>query len=71
MAYRGGGMALLILTPLLEKKWSASHPCRFTAGEETQIPTEQEVWWAPKPSGPLQKKKIHCPYRESKKDSSV
>lgn len=70
--WRGGGdMTLLILNLVIGWKWSASHPCRFTAGEETHIPKEQEDWWVPKTSGTLQKRKIHCPYRESKKDSSV
>jgi hypothetical protein len=34
-------------------EWSASHPCRFTHGHESLIPTGYEAVWVPEPAGTL------------------
>ena len=40
------GCYLFLISSLQESKLSASRPDRFTPGNESPVPTEQEVWWA-------------------------
>jgi hypothetical protein len=38
---------VFLISALVVREWSASHPRNFTPGKDPSAPTEQEIGWVP------------------------